>query len=163
MSLIETTLCLLKRDDEILLALKKRGFGAGKYNGVGGKIKDGETVEEAMIRETKEEIMVTPSEYEKVGIVSFDEYINGEKKALVFHLYIATKWDGEPSESDEMKPFWFKIDNIPYDDMFADDKYWLPIILSGRKINAHFEFDENWNLVSSDIKDLELKKIGEYK
>ena len=64
---METTLCLLKKDNSILLAMKKRGFGSGKYNGIGGKIEKGETPDEAMIRETKEEIKVTPIKYEKVG------------------------------------------------------------------------------------------------
>ena len=155
MSKIETTLCLLKKDDSILLALKKRGFGEGKYNGVGGKIEENETPEEAMIRETQEEIHVTPTEYEKVGIVEFDEYIKGKKENLVFHLYIASKWLGEPTESDEMKPFWFKIDNIPYDKMFSDDKYWLPLIMEGKKIKAYFDFDENWNILSNRIEEVE--------
>ena len=65
---METTLCLLKKDNSILLAMKKRGFGSRKYNGIGGKIEKGETPDEAMIRETKEEINVTPIKYEKVGI-----------------------------------------------------------------------------------------------
>ena len=154
MEKIVTTLCLLKKDNMVLLALKKRGFGEGKYNGVGGKIENGETAEEAMIRETKEEICVTPIEYEQVGIVEFDEFIKGEKKNLVFYLYIATKWLGSPKESDEMKPFWFDINNIPYDKMFTDDKYWLPLVLSGRKIKAHFSFDENWNLIHKEIESL---------
>ena len=60
MKKMETTLCLLRRNEEILLAMKKRGFGEGKYNGVGGKIEGTETPEAAMLRETKEEIGVTP-------------------------------------------------------------------------------------------------------
>ena len=155
MSKIETTLCILKKEDSILLALKKRGFGEGKYNGVGGKIEENETPEEAMIRETQEEIHVTPTEYEKVGIVEFDEYVKGKKENLIFHLYVASKWSGEPTESDEMKPFWFKIDNIPYDKMFSDDKYWLPLIMEGKKIKAYFDFDENWNILSNRIEEVE--------
>ena len=156
MNKIETTLCLLKKDDSILLALKKRGFGEGKYNGVGGKIKEDETPEEAMIRETKEEICVTPTKYEKVGIVKFDEYIKGKKQKLVFHLYMVYEWIGKPVESDEMKLYWFKIDSIPYDKMFSDDKYWLPLVLNGKKIDAYFSFDENWNLISKNISELNI-------
>lgn len=155
MKKMETTLCLLRRDNEILLAMKKRGFGEGKYNGVGGKIEGSETPEEAMIRETKEEIGVTPITYEKVGIVSFDEFYKGEKVNLIFYLYFVTEWEGTPTESEEMKPNWFSLDSIPYNQMFPDDKYWLPLILEGRKINAYFDFDEDWNLLSKDIKDLE--------
>ena len=156
MNKIVTTLCLLRKGDLILLALKKRGHGEGKYNGVGGKLKENETPEEAVIRETEEEIAVTPIKYEKVGIVEFDEFIKGQKQNLVFHLYMVSEWLGEPTESDEMKPFWFKVDSIPYDKMFSDDKYWLPLVLSGKKISAHFSFDENWNLLSKEIYELNI-------
>ncbi|MDD2409250.1 MAG: 8-oxo-dGTP diphosphatase [Bacilli bacterium] len=156
MNRIETTLCLLKRDNKILLAMKKRGFGEGKYNGVGGKIESNETPEEAMIRETQEEILVIPTKYEKVGFLEFDEYYKGNKANLVFHLYIVYEWEGTPCETEEMKPMWFNIDNIPYKKMFPDDKYWLPLILEGKKIKAHFDFDIDWNLLSKKIEDLEV-------
>jgi mutator protein MutT len=152
--MLETTLCLLKKEDKILLAMKKRGFGEGKYNGVGGKIEGGETPDDAMIRETKEEILVTPTKYEKVGIIEFDEFYKGQKEKVMFHLYVASEWQGEPTESDEMKPEWFDIQSIPYDKMFPDDKYWLPLILEGRKIKAYFDFDEEWNLLGKKIDDM---------
>ena len=152
---METTLCLLKKDNKILLAMKKKGFGEGKYNGVGGKLEENETPEQAMIRETQEEICVTPIKYEKVGIISFDEFYKGEKVNLLFHLYFVYEWNGEPTESDEMKPEWFDIDNTPYDRMFPDDKYWLPLILEGKRIKAYFDFDENWNIISKTIEDLD--------
>jgi len=154
MNKIETTLCLLKRNDEILLAMKKRGFGVGKYNGVGGKIENGETPEMAMIRETQEEILVTPTKYEKVGLIEFDEYYKGNKEKVVFHLFMVYDWDGNPSETEEMNPKWFNINEIPYNQMFPDDKYWLPLVLEGKKIQAYFEFDEEWNLLSKRIDDL---------
>ncbi len=154
MKKMETTLCLLRRNEEILLAMKKRGFGEGKYNGVGGKIEGTETPEATMLRETKEEIGVTPIQYEKVGVVSFDEFYKDEKVNLIFHLYMVTEWEGTPAESEEMQPKWFSIDSIPYNQMFPDDKYWLPLILEGKKIDAYFDFDEEWNLLSKDIKEL---------
>lgn len=155
--MLETTLCLLKKDNKILLAMKKRSFGEGKFNGVGGKIESGETPEDAMIRETEEEILVTPTKYEKVGIIEFDEFYKGKKEKVMFHLYIVSEWQGEPTESEEMKPEWFDIKNIPYDRMFPDDKYWLPLILDGKKIRAYFDFDEEWNLLNKKIEDLKLR------
>ena len=152
--MLETTLCLLKKDNEILLAMKKRGFGIGKYNGVGGKIKQGETPEEAMIRETTEEINVTPIKYEKVGFIEFDEYYKGKKENVAFHLYFVTEWEGKPTESEEMNPKWFNIKDIPYDKMLPDDKHWLPLVLEGKRIKAYFDFDEDWNLISKKIEEL---------
>ena len=155
MEQIETTLLFLRKNSQILLAKKKRGFGEGKYNGVGGKLEKGETPEEAMIRECQEEINVTPIEYEKIGEMNFLEYIQNNQISLVFHLYVATKWVGKPSESDEMIPRWFDIKEIPYDDMFPNDKYWLPLVLEGKKFNGFFESDKNWNSVSHKIIELE--------
>ena len=155
--MLETTLCLLKKDNEILLAMKKRGFGIGKYNGVGGKIKQGETPEEAMIRETTEEINVTPIKYEKVGFIEFDEYYKGKKENVGFHLFFVIEWKGEPTESEEMNPKWFNIKDIPYDKMLPDDKHWLPLVLEGKRIKAYFDFDEDWNLISKKIEELQKK------
>ena len=104
-----------------------------------------------MIREVEEEISVKPTKYKKVGLLEFDEYYKGNKEHLVLHLYITTEWIGEPTESEEMLPKWFKIDEIPYENMFDDDRYWLPFILDGKKIKAYFEFDQEWILLSKKI------------
>lgn len=155
MNKMETTLLLIINDGKILLAKKKKGFGEGKYNGVGGKIEPGETIEEACIRETKEEICVTPLNIVKYGEIEFYEIYKGSKLDLTFHLFVTDSWDGEIGESDEMEPHWFDIKDIPYDRMFPDDTYWLPYILDGKKIKAFFEFDDDWNLISKDIKEVE--------
>ena len=148
---METTLCFLRKGNKILLAEKQRGFGQGKLNGVGGKLEKGETPEQAMIRETKEEIFVTPTKFDKVGEIEFDEFYKGAKTKLLMHIYFIYKWSGEPKESEEMKPSWFDVDKIPYNRMFPDDPHWLPIVLKGEKIKAYFDFDENWNLISKNI------------
>lgn len=153
MKKLQTTLLILRKDKKILLARKKRGFGFGKWNGVGGKVEEKETPEEAMIRETQEEISVTPIEYEKIGIIRFVEYIKEELITNDMHLYIATKWQGVPKESEEMQPKWFSINNLPWEEMFSDDKYWLPLVLKGKKLDAFFEYDKNWNLQKQEVKE----------
>lgn len=153
MKKLQTTLLILRKDNKILLARKKRGFGFGKWNGVGGKVEEKETPEEAMIRETQEEISVTPIEYEKIGIIRFVEYVKEELTTNDMHLYIATKWQGVPKESEEMQPKWFSINNLPWEEMFSDDKYWLPLVLKGKKLDAFFEYDKNWNLQKQEVKE----------
>lgn len=153
MKKLQTTLLILRKDNKILLARKKRGFGFGKWNGVGGKVEEKEIPEEAMIRETQEEISVTPIEYEKIGIIRFVEYIKEELTTNDMHLYIATKWQGVPKESEEMQPKWFSINNLPWEEMFSDDKYWLPLVLEGKKLDAFFEYDKNWNLQKQEVKE----------
>ena len=138
------TLCFLIRDDEICLAMKKQGFGVGKWNGIGGKVQDGETIEEAAIRELYEEIGVHASiaDLRNVGNLKF--YFNNKPDwNQRMHIYFITEWQGEPRESDEMAPKWYKKDQIPYESMWIDDLYWLPKVLNGEKIEGEFYFNKD--------------------
>ena len=149
------TLLFLRRDGEILLAMKKRGFGAGKWNGVGGKVDPGETIEQATIRECQEEIGVTPQDIQKVGIIDFymtddpDFHHNA-------HVYAATDWEGKPEETEEMKPQWFNESDIPYPEMWQDDVYWLPLLIAGKQFKATFWLDTN-----DVLHDWELEEVDE--
>jgi len=138
------TLCFLLKNDQILLAMKKRGFGEGKWNGVGGKVDEGETIEHAALRETEEEIGVTAeeSDLEAMGILHFRSAWN-EKLNWDVHVFILRTWRGEPQESEEMRPQWYPSNQLPFDNMWSDDKYWLPHVLAGEKIIGDFEFDKN--------------------
>ncbi len=155
MQQIISTLLLLRKDNQILLAKKKKGFGMGLFNGVGGKVEPGETIDQAMIRECQEEIHVTPTKYEKLGINTFEEYYKGEKAHLIFHLYVATEWEGNPEESEEMSPQWFNINNIPYNEMFKDDTHWLPLALNNQKFLGYFTFNEDWELTDYTLKEVD--------
>lgn len=146
------TLLFLRRGDQVLLAMKKRGFGVGRWNGVGGKVEPGESIEQALIRETQEEVNVTPLQYEKVADLRFDEFFKGVPTIMHVHVYVCTKWSGEPTASEEMDPEWFKADAIPYGDMWPDDLYWLPQVLEGQTITADFVLDENDAIVSHDVR-----------
>lgn len=149
----KVTLCyLVDKDGMVLIAMKKRGFGVGKWNGVGGKLAEGESVEDALLRETREEIAVDLKSFRKTGIIRF--YFGGkdnDKFNQEVHVFIADSWEGEPKESEEMKPKWFRIGDIPLDSMWSDDKYWLPDALRGNYITASFLFDEDGNVKESDI------------
>jgi mutator protein MutT len=127
---------------EICLALKKRGFGMGRYNGAGGKVEEGlETIEEAAIRETQEEIGVETEELKKIAELSFYFPHKSDWDQKV-HVYFVENWDGEPRESEEMDPRWFSIDKIPFEKMWPDDIFWLPRVLNGERIEAMFIFGE---------------------
>jgi 8-oxo-dGTP pyrophosphatase MutT (NUDIX family) len=154
-SLKDVTLCYLvdNNSSKVLLALKKRGFGAGKLNGVGGKLLKGESIEKAMLRETKEEIGVDLTNYAKVATISF--YFGGSKPYPEFnqraHVYISEEWKGNPVESEEMKPEWFPISAIPLNLMWDDDKYWLPYVLKGKYVEASFLFGDSNKVIDMKI------------
>jgi mutator protein MutT len=148
------SLLFLRRDNDILLAMKKRGFGEGRWNGVGGKVEAGESIEQAMIREAQEEIGVTPTVYEKMADIRFDEFFKGEPTLMHVHVYVATEWTGEPTESEEMAPKWFAADEIPYKNMWSDDPFWLPHVLYGEKISADFTLNEADVIINHTIKEV---------
>ncbi len=145
------TLLFLRRENEILLAMKKRGFGSGRYNGVGGKIEIGETIEQALMRECEEEIGVAPRHYWKVAEHDFTQQENDAPWRMSVHVFSCDEWEGTPIETDEMAPEWFTLDNIPYKNMWQDDKYWLPQVLAGDKIYGQFTFDEHDNMLTHDV------------
>lgn len=154
MSAKHVTLLFLLQEDKILLAMKKRGFGAGRYNGVGGKIESGETVEQAMVRECQEEICVTPLNYWKVA--EHDFFVEGGSAWRMYaHVYFCDSWNGEPRETEEMAPEWFALADIPYDNMWQDDTHWLPQVLEGQKLMGRFTFDNNDNMLSHQLTTVE--------
>ncbi len=141
----EATLCFLIKEGkkkDVLLAMKKRGFGVGKWNGVGGKVDERDSsIEDAVLRETEEEIGVKLKDMEKVAVLSFNFPYKEEWNQNV-HVFLARDWEGEPKESEEMAPKWFKESELPFDEMWEDDSYWVSRALKGEKLKAEFIFKE---------------------
>ena len=154
----QSTLCLLVKDEGILLAMKKRGFGVGRWNGAGGKFDPGKdkNILETAVRETKEEIGVVIKNPQKVGLFHF-RFPHKPEWDQDVHLFLAKEWQGNPEESDEMAPKWFSFNAIPYESMWPDDIYWMPHILRGKNLEADFTFGEGDKLLGHDIKI--IKKI----
>lgn len=152
---ITATLLFLIKDEQMLLAMKKRGFGAGRFNGVGGKPEPGETIEQTLVRESQEEIGVTPTEFEKVAELTFDELFKEEPAIMRVYVFTASSWTGTPAESEEMAPKWFAKNQIPYDTMWPDDPYWLPRVVKGEKLSANFKLDKDDSIISQDVKVVE--------
>jgi len=133
------TLCLLLDGGRILLGMKKRGFGSGRWNGFGGKLEPGETVPEAARREFMEEAGIAVHDLEPAAVIRFT--FKDEPTVLEVHVFRATRWSGEPRETEEMRPRWFGLDEIPFDRMWPDDRHWFPLFLSGRRFTGEFLFD----------------------
>ena len=147
----QATLCFLVDGDNILLGMKKRGFAEGKWNGFGGKPNESETIFETAIRETQEEVEMTPKSLVQSAIL--DCYHPDSSLQVV--VYLTEEWGGTPVETEEMKPKWFSKDKIPYDDMWEDDALWLPLIIDGKKLKAKLEFDKEGKLLDQEIKIVE--------
>ncbi len=135
------TLVIIHQHTRVLLGMKKKGFGAGRWNGFGGKVESSETIEQAAIREVQEEAGITVGAIDKCGVITF-EFVNEPDKQLEVHIFRATEFTGDPIETDEMKPQWFAVDEIPFKDMWVDDAYWMPLFLKGKRFRGRFLFDK---------------------
>lgn len=134
------TLLFVLRDGKVLLIDKKKGLGAGKINGPGGRVDPGQTPRQAAIREVREELLVTPTGVKEAGELLF-QFTNGH--SIHGYVFTATGCEGEPQETGEAVPMWIPVDELPYHRMWADDRVWMPLMLAGRKFTGRFLFDDD--------------------
>ncbi|NQX36034.1 8-oxo-dGTP diphosphatase [Herbiconiux sp. VKM Ac-2851] len=135
---------------EVLLGRKKTGLGSGNIVGLGGKLEPGETALEAIVREIEEEsgLVVEPGDLTEMGLVKF-AFPYRENWSQDSTVFVASRFTGEPQESDEVSPDWFPIDELPLSAMWDDAKYWLPAVLAGERVLGDFTFGEDCATVSS--------------
>lgn len=150
----EAVLCFVRNRSkkEILLIHKKTGLGAGLINAPGGRIESGETPEQAAVREISEEVGLKVKDLNFAGDLYF-QFTNGH--SIRGYVFQTDFWSGEPVETDEADPFWCSENEIPYADMWTDDSWWLPQMLSDRQFRCRSIFDEEKMIsMSLDVEDL---------
>jgi 8-oxo-dGTP diphosphatase len=132
------TLLFVLHGDQVLLIRKKRGLGAGKINGPGGRLDPDETPPVTAVREVQEELCITPSGLRECGELAF-QFTDGY--ALHVYVFTADGYEGEPQETEEAAPLWFPVEAMPFDEMWADDRLWFPLLLAGTRFTGRFLFD----------------------
>ena len=145
------TLLFVVRGGQVLLIRKKRGLGAGKINGPGGKLDPGETTEECAVRETDEELCVKATGVSEVGRLSF-QFVDGMR--LYCHVFRADGCLGEAQETEEAIPRWTPVDAIPFEEMWADDREWFHLLMARRKFQGYFDFDDD-EMLSSRVDEVD--------
>ena len=121
----------------VLLIRKQRGLGAGKITGPGGRLEPDETPKECAIRETNEELIINPLNVRSAGELFFHAE---DMPRIHGYIFVATDYEGTPSETDEAIPIWFNLSTIPFEEMWEDDRYWLPEVLNGQSVRGYFTF-----------------------
>lgn len=121
--------------------MKKRGFGEGWWNGYGGKVKDDETVEAAMVRELHEESGLNAIDFKERAVIEF--FSEGSDFEVEMHIFEVTKHHGNLVETEEMAPRWFYKHEIPYDEMWPSDREWMPLFFKGHYFDGRVVFDES--------------------
>jgi 8-oxo-dGTP pyrophosphatase MutT (NUDIX family) len=150
---IVATLCHIIKGRSLLLQKKSKGlFGEGKWNGIGGKLKSNESSEACVKREVYEETGLRISDLKFHGVLNF--YFENRKKIdWVVHVFSTGVFEGKVKSSKEGNLRWFNFEDIPFDGMWRDDRYWLPLVLKGKSFKGNFYFDEE----GKTILDFDLK------
>ena len=145
----QLTLCIIHKSDKVLLGMKKRGFGVGNWNGFGGKVMAGETIKKAATRELFEESGIKPTAMEKLGVLDFSW--EGKPEILQVTVFKVKNFSGVPRETEEMKPRWFLVNEIPYQKMWPDDAYWFPLFLKNKKFQGKFIFNSRNQIIKHEL------------
>ena len=141
------TLCFLLRTHnahpEVLLGLKKTGFGTGKVVGIGGHVEPGESVVAAICREVAEESSLTIEAMDLIPAGTV-EFVFPAKPAwdMFTTVFLCNRFGGVATESSEIAPRWYRVDQLPLTQMWADASHWLPAFLAGER--------GHWRVVLND-------------
>lgn len=149
-----TCVCLITRSDagvtELLLGLKKRGFGEGRIVAPGGHLDPGETAAQACVREVAEEVelVIAEDDLAAAGGVLF-RFPTRPEWDLHVALFRTGHFEGEPVESDELVPAWYPVEDLPWAGMWPDARHWLPRALSGELIEAEITLGADCETVTN--------------
>lgn len=149
----ETTLCYIQNNNKYLMLhriKKDEDVNKGKWIGIGGRVEEGESSEECVLREVKEETGLTLTSYQYRGIVIFKSDKYEDEK---MHLYTADGYVGELTECNEGVLEWIDRDEMYNLPMWEGDKIFLGLIRTDAKFfNLVLEYKGD-KLVSASIDD----------
>lgn len=149
--IIHATVGLVIKNKKVLLIKKSHGrFGEGKWSSLGGKLEKNEAPEECIIREIFEESGLKIGNPKNHGLIEFYE---DNELSWIAHVFSATNFSGKIKGTDEGILKWFDTDGLPLEKMWEDNRYWIPLILEGKGLNAKFHYTRNFEkLLSHEVR-----------
>ena len=153
------TLLMIVQGQRVLLGEKKRGFGAGFWNGFGGKGDAGESVDEAALRELREEAGIEAVDATVRGLLTF--VYDDQSRPMEVRVYHASRFTGEPMETEEMRPAWWNVKDLPFERMWPDDEIWYPLFLNDRRFAGTVHFTNTTTVVKHDVREVAADALAE--
>ena len=123
-----TTLCYIEKENKDLMlhrTSKKKDGNKDKWIGVGGHFEKGESPEECLLREVKEETGLELTSYQFRGIVTF---ISDEWPDEYMCLYTADRYTGDIGNCDEGELVWVEKGKIMDLNIWEGDKIFLKLL-----------------------------------
>lgn len=123
-----STLCYIEKDDQYLMLhriIKKNDINKDKWIGVGGHFEYGESPEECVLREVKEETGYDLTSYQYRGLVTF---VFGDQETEYMSLFTADGFTGEPIECDEGVLEWVNKKDIFQLNLWEGDKIFFRLL-----------------------------------
>lgn len=155
MKRVVMSLAVIQKGGKVLLGMKKKGMGTGHMNGYGGKLEPEESMEECVRREVREEAGIELGAIEKGGVIEF-EITSIPDTVFEVHAFRSSEYTGEPVETEEMAPHWFAESDIPYENMWPGDRYWMPLLLAGKHFTGRFVFGEGDTVIAHQLNETEI-------
>jgi hypothetical protein len=106
----------------------------------------------------KEEAGITVTDIVQHGVLDF-RFAEDESEVLEVHIFKATRYTGSIKETDEMRPKWFSLSDIPYKDMWPDDQFWVPLFLEGKCFVGAFLFGPNDTVLENTLQTTVCEKL----
>lgn len=145
-------LCYIRDRGRVLLQLKADGrFGGGFWNGPGGKIAEGESPEQAALREVREETGLSVAGLRDHGTLVF-YFGQAQNPAIIVRVFSTAEFEGTLEANEEGRLKWFSEDALPFDEMWPDDRLWVPHVLAGRTVRGTFRLsDDHTQLLEQEL------------
>ena len=160
---VMTTLCYIEKEDSYLMlhrVVKKNDVNKDKWIGVGGHFEEGESPEECLLREVKEETGLTLKSYDFQGLITFKLTDSATGKTLTEYmcLYTADGFTGDPVSCDEGELAWVKKDQIEDLNIWEGDKIFLRLLLEEREFfSLKLVYDGGGRLLSAVLDGKEIR------